>query len=307
MGDLLGCESLLATGRSLPPRLNRRLRRCVNVPHRASICRPFSSLPLPLNPLEEHALPKCAPQRYKEAMVSSTARRTHDADRTVDLETAATIRLVPFADGSLDDSPTVERRPGALPLDLPPPELDNVLRLLTPRAPPVYRRVTSVALARADVQSRADLAEPREALLAGWGRTGAAFAREAVIFVRDAVLLFARDATFVLRPVVERFVAASRRGASSLLKGLSQLSRIAVRDWAERSRPRRAHAAVFQARMSDAEIAILHAIADSWGVSPSIVLRTLVLRECQKSDFGVGRPRVPRSVGRDRNRLNRVA
>jgi hypothetical protein len=238
--------------------------------------------------------------------MSSAPRRHLDANGSVDLDTAATIRFVPLADMSLDESPTVERRVGSLPLETDPPQLDNVLRLLTPPVPPVYAR-TSDPLPRARVESRILHAEPRELRLSDLFHAGAAFAHGAMILARDAVLLFAHDATFVLRPVVERLWAASRRGAFSLRRGLSQLSRISVRDWAEWSRPRRARATVFEARMTEAEIAILHAIADSWGVSTSTVVRTLVLRECQKIDVGVGRPRVPRSVARDRNRLTRVA
>jgi hypothetical protein len=238
--------------------------------------------------------------------MSSAERRPLDANGSVDLDTAATIRFVPLEDMPLDESPTVERRVGARPLELDPPELDNVLRLLTPPVPPVYSH-RSDALPRARVESHILRAKPRNVLLSDWLHAGAAFALRAMILARDAVLLFAHDATFVLRPVIEHLWAASRRGAFSLQRGLWQLSRISVRDWAERSRPRHARATVFEAHMTDAEIAILHAIADSWGVSTSSVVRTLVLRECQKADFGVGRPRVPRSVARDRNRLNRVA
>jgi hypothetical protein len=227
--------------------------------------------------------------------MSSAERRPLDANRSVDLDTAATIRFVPLEDMPLDESPTVERRVGARPLELDPPELDNVLRLLTPPVPPVYSH-RSDALPRARVESHILRAEPRNVLLSDWLHAGAAFALRAMNLARDAVLLFAHDATFVLRPVIERLWAASRRGAFSLQRGLWQ-----------RSRPRHARATVFEAHMTDAEIAILHAIADSWGVSTSSVVRTLVLRECQKADFGVGRPRVPRSVARDRNRLNRVA
>jgi hypothetical protein len=232
-------------------------------------------------------------------MMSTAARRNLDADSTVKLDAEPTIRLVPMSDMPLDESPTVERRVSARAPELQAPELDNALRLLTPPAPPVYTRTASNVLPQPHLA--------REVGLALWHRTGAGFARDAVLFARDAVLLFARDATFVLRPVIERFVAASWRGAFSVLRGLSQLSRIAAGDWSEGPRRRQARSTVFQARMTDAEIAILHAIADSWGVSASEVVRTLVLRECQKADFGVGRPRVTRLVARDRNRLNRVA
>jgi hypothetical protein len=167
------------------------------------------------------------------------------------------------ADVSLVDSG--ESEPGS--------QLGTILRRLTPLAPPMD-----------EAQPEGD----RPAMRAAWRSSAKAAVRDALLAIPSTLVRLVGKS--------KALAAYSWRGLLRIEAGLRirlnvahlhrRLAEIVHLLGFEHAGRKRRASKVFRARMSETEIAMLSAIAQAWGCSPSQVVRVLVLQQCRSLSSG---------------------